>query len=90
LCSGSDANNRQGIFPFTWGSRLIQKGEVSERQTTELAQGLLLFLVPAGLLLAWAYSAPPPRLMARGLGFCPDGRAALTGSDKAVDKFRVT
>lgn len=84
--SGADAVNRQGIFPFTGGSRLIQNGEVSELQTTELAQALLLVLVPAGLLLAvhtgsgvvvlglaglmlaWAYSAPPLRLMARGLG----------------------
>jgi 1,4-dihydroxy-2-naphthoate octaprenyltransferase len=84
--NGADAANRQGIFPFTGGSRLIQTGAVSERQTADLAKALLLFLLPAGLLLAvkagggvivlgavglllaWAYSAPPFRLMSRGLG----------------------
>lgn len=75
-----------GHTPFTGGSRLIQSGLVTERQTDALAKTLLLVLVPAGLLLAvktaggvlllglaglllvWAYSAPPLRLMARGLG----------------------
>lgn len=84
--NGADAANQQGIFPFTGGSRLIQTGVVSERQTAELATALLVFLVPAGLLLAvkagggvlllgmvglalaWAYSAPPLKLMSRGLG----------------------
>lgn len=50
--NGADAANRQGLFPFTGGSRLIQTGAVSERQTADLAKALLLFLVPAGLLLA--------------------------------------
>ena len=84
--SGADAANHQGIYPFTGGSRLIQRGLVTEGQTAALAHTLLLVLVPAGLLLAvktaggvlllglaglllvWAYSAPPLRLMARGLG----------------------
>lgn len=84
--NGADAANGQGIFPFTGGSRLIQTGAVTERQTADLAKALLLFLLPAGLLLAvktgggvvvlgaaglllaWAYSAPPLRLMSRGLG----------------------
>lgn len=84
--NGADAANTQGIFPFTGGSRLIQSGVVSERETADLAKALLLFLVPAGLLLAvktgggvlllgiaglllaWAYSAPPLKLMSRGLG----------------------
>jgi 1,4-dihydroxy-2-naphthoate octaprenyltransferase len=84
--NGADAANQQGIFPFTGGSRLIQTGVVSERQTAELATALLVFLVPAGLLLAvkagggvlllgmvglalaWAYSAPPLKLVSRGLG----------------------
>ncbi len=85
--SGVDAANTQGIAPFTGGSRLIQSGTTTERQTAELARALLVFLLPAGLLLAlrvdsgwivllgaaglalaWAYSAPPLRLMSRGLG----------------------
>lgn len=84
--NGADAANTEGIYPFTGGSRLIQNGLVSERDTADLAKGLLLFLVPAGLLLAvktgggvlllgmaglllaWAYSAPPLKLMSRGLG----------------------
>ncbi|MDZ4282396.1 MAG: prenyltransferase [Hydrogenophaga sp.] len=84
--NGADAANTDGIFPFTGGSRLIQTGAVSEQQTAELAKALLVFLVPAGLLLAvkagggvlllgmaglllaWAYSAPPLKLVSRGLG----------------------
>lgn len=84
--SGADASNTQGIFPFTGGTRLIQQGVVSVQQTRDLAQALLLVLMPAGvllavlsspvvlwigalgMLLAWAYSAPPLRLMSRGLG----------------------
>ena len=84
--NGADAANTDAIAPFTGGSRLIQTGAVSEQQTAELARALLVFLVPAGLLLAvkagggvlllgmaglllaWAYSAPPLKLMSRGLG----------------------
>lgn len=84
--SGADAANTQGIFPFTGGTRLIQQGVVSVRQTRDLARALLTVLLPAGVLLgllsspsvlgigalgvflAWAYSAPPLALMARGLG----------------------
>lgn len=84
--SGADAANTSGLFPFTGGTRLIQQGSVSVRQTRELARALLLLVVPGGLalafwstpsllwvgavglFLAWAYSAPPLRLMARGLG----------------------
>ena len=84
--NGADAANADGIFPFTGGSRLIQSGTVSEKDTRRLALALLIVLVPGGLLLAarsgagllgvglaglvlgWAYSAPPLRLMTRGLG----------------------
>lgn len=84
--SGADATNASGISPFTGGTRLIQQGVVSVQQTRDLANALLLVLIPAGgwlalrtspailwigavgLSLAWAYSAPPLRLMSRGLG----------------------
>jgi 1,4-dihydroxy-2-naphthoate octaprenyltransferase len=84
--SGADAANTAGIFPFTGGTRLIQQGRVTVRQTRELARALLLVVVPGGLtlalwstpallwigavglFLAWAYSAPPLKLMSRGLG----------------------
>lgn len=84
--SGADAANTSGLFPFTGGSRLIQRGEVTEVQMRGLALVLAALVVPAGvwlaaaagggllviglagLLLAWAYSAPPLALMRRGLG----------------------
>lgn len=84
--NGADAANRNGLFPFTGGSRLIQQQRVSTAQTRELAWlllggvalgglllalhagGGLLLIGLAGLLLGWAYSAPPIKLMSRGLG----------------------
>ena len=84
--NGADAGNRDGIFPFTGGSRLIQQGQVSLERTRTLAWlllglvalagvllavrtgGGLLLIGLAGLLLGWAYSAPPLKLMCRGLG----------------------
>lgn len=50
--SGADAANTQGIFPFTGGTRLIQQGQVTVRQTRDLAGALLIVLLPAGVLLA--------------------------------------
>lgn len=50
--NGADAGNHGGIYPFTGGSRLIQRGETTQEQTAELVKALLLMLVPAGLLLA--------------------------------------
>jgi 1,4-dihydroxy-2-naphthoate octaprenyltransferase len=84
--NGADAANAHGLYPFSGGSRLIQNGVVSERDTLHWALVLLGLTVPgglllaiksggglvlvgaAGLLLAWAYSAPPLKLMSRGLG----------------------
>ena len=84
--SGADDANRDGIFPFTGGARLIQNGVVTPEQTWRLAVGLLALAIPpalwliwqgsawllplglAGVLLGWAYSAPPLLLMHRGVG----------------------
>lgn len=84
--SGADASNVGRIFPFTGGSRFIQNGVMTPRQTALFGYGLLALVIPgglwlaamsgwgliligiAGLLLGWAYSAPPLHLVARGLG----------------------
>lgn len=50
--NGADAANTDGLFPFTGGARLIQNGEVSTAATRRLAIGLLILVVPGGLLLA--------------------------------------
>ena len=93
--NGADDANQHGLFPFTGGARMIQKGEVSLTDTRDLVLALLLFLIPAGLWLAvqtggglvvlglaglmlgWAYSAPPLALMTRGLGEVTVGLAWL-------------
>ncbi len=84
--SGCDDHNHERLYPFTGGSRFIQNGLLTPRQT--LRFGLLLLLATAliglallpyagplllalgctGLLLGWAYSAPPLALNSRGLG----------------------
>ena len=66
--NGADTANTGGLYPFSGGSRLIQQGAVSEAQTGRWGAVLLLVLLPAGLLIAWAYSAPPLQLMSRGVG----------------------
>lgn len=90
--NGSDARNEQRLFPFTGGSRFIQNGILSLRETRLFGYGLLAAVIPAGLwltahsapglvwiglaglLIGWAYSAPPLQLMARGVG-----EAAIVG-----------
>ncbi len=84
--SGADAANTRRLFPFTGGSRFIQNGVLSVRQTGLFGHALLAAVIPAGawlawqagagliligatgLLVGWAYSAPPLALMNRGLG----------------------
>ncbi|WP_068635771.1 prenyltransferase [Thauera butanivorans] len=84
--SGADAANSERLFPFTGGSRFIQNGVLSARQTGRFGHALLAAVIPAGLWLTWqtgpgllligagglfagwAYSAPPLKLMSRGLG----------------------
>ena len=84
--SGADDANTGRLFPFTGGSRFIQNGVLTLRQTARFGYGLLALVIAAGLWLSWhtgpgllaigaggllagwAYSAPPLRLMSRGLG----------------------
>ena len=84
--NGSDAANTERLYPFTGGSRFIQNGVLSARQTKLFGYGLLIAVIPPGLWLAWtsapgllviglaglvagwAYSAPPLKLQAHGVG----------------------
>ena len=84
--NGTDAVNVDRLFPFTGGSRFIQNGVMSPRQTLlyalilfagVIAGGLwliqargngLFWIGLAGLMIGWAYSAPPLKLNSRGLG----------------------
>ncbi len=49
---GSDAENRERVFPFTGGSRFIQNGVLSLRDAAWLGYGLLALVIPGGLWLA--------------------------------------
>lgn len=103
--NGSDACNVTRLYPFTGGSRFIQNGVLTCRQTAIFGYALLAAVIPpglwltwhaggglaviglAGLTLAWAYSAPPLRLMTRGLGeaaIVAGWLAVIVGSDYVV------
>lgn len=49
--SGCDAANVDRIYPFTGGSRFIQDGLLSTKQTSRFGYLLLIAVVPAGLYL---------------------------------------
>lgn len=49
--SGCDAANVDRIFPFTGGSRFIQDGVLSTRQTAIYGYALLFLVIPAGIYL---------------------------------------
>ncbi len=84
--NGTDPNNRDRVFPFTGGSRMIQNGAMTRQETQRLAWVLygitivvgtsllirggmpLLWLGLVGIILGWAYSAPPLALNRHGLG----------------------
>lgn len=56
-CNGTDAINTERVFPFTGGSRFIQNGVLSLKETAVFGIALLLLVVLAGLWLT-AVSAP--------------------------------
>lgn len=84
--NGTDAANTERVYPFTGGSRFIQNGVLSVRETGLFGAALFAAVVPAGLWLTaksgpqlvliglaglvvgWAYSAPPLKLNSRGIG----------------------
>jgi 1,4-dihydroxy-2-naphthoate octaprenyltransferase len=49
--SGCDDTNTERISPFTGGSRFIQDGLLTQRQTKLFGYGLLASVIPAGLFL---------------------------------------
>ncbi len=49
--SGCDAANVDRIFPFTGGSRFIQNGRLSTKQTAIFGYSLLSMVIPAGIYL---------------------------------------
>ncbi|MFZ3123542.1 MAG: prenyltransferase [Acidovorax sp.] len=55
--NGADEANTQGLFPFTGGSRLVQRGAVRARDMRNLALALLAPVVLGGLWLTW-HSGP--------------------------------
>ena len=55
--SGNDAANTERIFPFTGGSRFIQNGVLTERETLAFGTALMAATVAAGLWLMMV-SAP--------------------------------
>lgn len=62
--NGTDAQNTERVFPFTGGSRFIQNGVLTERQTRNF--GFILF---AGVALAgiWLMARTNPQLLWIGL-----------------------
>jgi 1,4-dihydroxy-2-naphthoate octaprenyltransferase len=50
--SGTDANNVERVYPFTGGSRFIQNGVLSLRETAAFGTALILVVIVAGLWLA--------------------------------------
>jgi len=84
--NGTDRINTDRVFPFTGGSRFIQNGVLTVRETgvfgavlmgltvagglwlTLRSGGGLLLIGATGMLIGWAYSAPPLRLNSRGWG----------------------
>jgi len=51
--SGADAANTRRLFPFTGGSRFIQNGVLSVRQTGAFGYTLLALVMLAGMWLSW-------------------------------------
>ncbi len=62
--NGTDALNTERIFPFTGGSRFIQNGVLSMKQTARFGFALLFCVMLAGL---WLMARSAPQLLYIGL-----------------------
>ncbi len=62
--NGTDAQNTERIFPFTGGSRFIQNGVLTERQTRNFGFALFAGVALAGL---WLMACSSPQLLYVGL-----------------------
>ena len=62
--NGTDAQNTERIFPFTGGSRFIQNGVLTMKQTHAFGFALLCGVVLAGI---WLMARSAPQLMYVGL-----------------------
>lgn len=51
--NGSDAVNIERLFPYTGGSRFIQNGILTPKQTIRFAYTMLLFSMLGGIWLVW-------------------------------------
>ncbi len=58
--NGTDANNTERIFPFTGGSRFIQNGVLSLRETAVFGSVLIAVVIVAGV---WLTTVSAPRLL---------------------------
>lgn len=65
--NGTDANNTERIFPFTGGSRFIQNGVLSLRETAAFGVSLFAVVILAGLWLTWVSGPALVRIGAAGL-----------------------
>lgn len=55
--NGTDAANVERLYPFTGGSRFIQNGVLTLRQTAYFGYALLGFAIAGGLWLSWRAGA---------------------------------
>jgi len=62
--NGTDAQNKERIFPYTGGSRFIQNGVLTLAQTRNFGFALLAFVALAGL---WLMANSAPQLLYIGL-----------------------
>lgn len=66
--NGADEANVRRVFPFTGGSRFIQNGVMTQRQTAVFGYALLLSTILAGLWLTWQAGIGLLAIGALGIG----------------------